>query len=135
MKHTALWFASLVFAFVLTWVVFPRVAFANSGGSASSSSVRCGELAFVPSDHEANMGNGSELQSPPDDEEQGTEYAQLEMSNGAACDGDDLVEDGFAFVPHVAIMLRPGCGGSVNPLAPLLRSSQSFVGLHDKVPR
>ncbi|WP_394822584.1 hypothetical protein [Pendulispora albinea] len=139
MKHFALWLVSLVVVLAVVWGVFPRVAMAAG----------VERVAVSPADvtrcHVANADSGfsvlvhqdgpSEFQSSPEDEAPVYDYAQLDAASGVETDGDDPLEEVLAFIPDATPIMRLTCAGALKALPPPLRTSQSFVGLHEKVPR
>ena len=123
MKQTALWLLTLVFALVMTGGVFPRAAMAAAAtvGQASAAESGAGKtvaMSEAPA-HEDPCGDASSADS---------------QSATDTDDEDDVADEGLSLA-HAGVVARVNRGARSTWAAPRLRRSQSFVGLHDKVPR
>lgn len=120
MKQSALWLAMLVFSLImLVWVVFPRAAVAQG-------------ILYVPTAQEPAMCVVHD--APPIEGVAGDPL--LDVSNGSMSgDGPEIVQAGLGLAPRGTMVLGSSRMGSLGRIELLLRPSQPFVGLHDKVPR
>jgi len=121
MKQSALWFAMLVFTLIaMVWVVFPRAAVAKG-------------VVYVPTLQEPSIIVA--VSEPSPDEDDVADSALLDVARGMEGDGPDVVHAGLGLAPHPTVVPDPSDARSPRPLEPLVRISQPFIGLHDKVPR
>ncbi len=120
MKQAVLWFLTLVVALVVT-SVSPRAAFASGAAGAA-----VGHALLV--DRVSTIDREAERDGNPID-------MAVDEQGDADGDDDDASGEGVALASESTAVPAPAAGVKSKLVAPLLRSSQSFVGLHDKVPR
>ncbi|WP_394837222.1 hypothetical protein LVJ94_09970 [Pendulispora rubella] len=110
----------LVFALIMmVWVVFPRAAVAQG-------------VVYIPNVQGVSV---PLVQAMPESEEELSDSALLDVGGGMESDGPDVVHAGLGLAPQPTVVLGASDGHSKRPLEPLVRISQPFIGLHDKVPR